>query len=44
MGSEDNVRNIFLARALSALATYKAIAYQETPKEEIYALYDEAIR
>ena len=44
MGSEDNVRNIFLARALSALATYKAIAYPETPKEEIYALYDEAIR
>ncbi len=44
MDSEDNVRNILLARALSALATYKAIAYPETPKEEIYALYDEAVR
>jgi hypothetical protein len=44
MSSEDNVRSILLARALSALATYKAIAYPETPKEKIYALYDEAIR
>jgi len=44
MDSEDNVRSILLARALSALATYKAIAYPETPKEEIYALYDEAVR
>lgn len=44
MGSEDNVRNILLARALSALATYKAIAYPETTNEEIYALYDEAVR
>ena len=44
MGSEDNVRSILLARALSALATYKAIAYPETAKEEIYALYEEAVR
>ena len=44
MGSEDNVRSIPLARALSSLAVYKAIAYPGTPKEEIYALYDEAIR
>jgi len=43
MGSEDNVRSILLARALSSLAVYKAIAYPETPKEEIYALYDESI-
>ena len=43
MGSEDNVRSILLARALSSLATYKAIAYPDTPKEEIYALYDEAV-
>ena len=43
MGSEDNVRSIPLARALSSLAVYKAIAYAQTPKEEIYSLYDEAI-
>ncbi len=44
MDTEDNVRSIPLARALSSLAVYRAIAYPETPKEEIYALYDEAIR
>lgn len=44
MDSDDNTRSILLARALSSLATYKAIAYPETPKEKIYALYDEAVR
>ena len=44
MDSDDNTRSILLARALSSLAAYKAIAYPETPKEEIYALYDEAVR
>ena len=44
MVSEDNVRSVFLARSLSSLAVNRGISCPGVPKEEIYVLFEEAIR